>query len=43
MKKFVYLRHTLFLGEYCRVFLLFGHVYLAISQERKRFVLDVVF
>lgn len=43
MKKFVYLRHTLFLGEYCRVFLLFGHVYLAISQERKRFVLDIVF
>ncbi len=43
MKAFIHIRQTLFLGEYCRVFLFFGHIYLAISQERKRFILDIVF
>lgn len=42
MKRFIHIRRTLYYGECCRVFILFNHIYLAFSRERKRFLLEVV-
>ena len=41
MKQMQYIGDIHYLGERCRLVILFGKIYIAVSRERKRFNFDI--
>ncbi len=41
MKVFVYVPRIVYLGEQCRLLIVFDRIYIALSRERKRFNFDI--
>ncbi len=41
MKVFVYVPCIAYLGEQCRLLIVFDRIYIALSRERKRFNFDI--
>lgn len=41
MKQIQYIGDIHYLGERCRLIILFGKIYIAVSRERKRFNFDI--